>query len=328
MRGDDLLATIEAIHAAGLDESLWPQALAATARTVGGNAATLEVFGKQSLRPVQMHSFGVPRREEIAYLARLAETNIRLPFVAEQPLDDMLWDFKIVDEGAMRRSPFYAEFLARMGMRYFVSGIVHKTADEFAAVCVHRSAKMGHIQRDGIATLRALVPHVRQAFDVARRLKRSGDARDQLERTLDWLADGVALIRADGAVVYANDSLQAMARRNDGVHLRKHGFELVDPAGQQKFNAALAAVLKDRRIAPRSNRRLHRRAILARAALSGLGTPADRGAGERAGVAARPRQSFLCAIRSLETRRRPTHCANCSGSPRRRRCWRRRCNPA
>ena len=127
MRGDDLLVTIKAIHAAGLDESLWPQALAATARTVGGNAATLEVFGKQSLRPTQMYSFGVPRHEEIAYLARLAETNIRLPFVAEQPLDDMLWDFKIVDEGAMRRSPFYAEFLARMDMRYFVSGIVHKT---------------------------------------------------------------------------------------------------------------------------------------------------------------------------------------------------------
>jgi DNA-binding CsgD family transcriptional regulator/PAS domain-containing protein len=244
MRGDNLLATIEAIHAAGLDESLWPQALAATARTVGGNAATLEVFGKQTLRPTQMYSFGVPRHEEIAYLAQLAETNIRLPFVVEQKLDEILWDFKILDEGAMRCSPFYADFLARMDMRYFVSGILHKTAEEFAAVCVHRSAKMGHIQRDGIATLRALVPHVRQAFDVARRLKRSGDARDQLERTLDWLADGVALIRANGAVVYANDSLQAMARRNDGVHLRKHGLELADPVAQQKFDDAPTAVLR------------------------------------------------------------------------------------
>jgi DNA-binding CsgD family transcriptional regulator len=244
MRRDDLLATIEAIHAAGLDEGLWPQALAATARSVGGNAATLEVFGRQSLCPIRMYSFGVPRHEEIAYLARLAETNIRLPLVAQQRLDDMSWDFKILDQGAMRRSPFHAEFLARMDMRYFVSGIVHKTADQFAGLCVHRSAKMGHIQRDGIATLRALVPHVRQAFDVARRLKRSGDARDQLERTLDWLADGVALISANGAVVYANDSLQAMARRNDGVHLRKHGVELADPAGQQKFSDALTAVLR------------------------------------------------------------------------------------
>jgi hypothetical protein len=65
MQGDNLLATIEAIHAAGLDESLWPQALAATARTVGGNAATLEVFGKQTLRPTQMYSFGVPRHEPL-----------------------------------------------------------------------------------------------------------------------------------------------------------------------------------------------------------------------------------------------------------------------
>jgi DNA-binding CsgD family transcriptional regulator len=244
VRGDDLIATIEAIHAASLDESLWPQALAATAGTVGGNAATLELFGQQSPCPIRMYSFGVPRPQEIAYLAHLAETNIRLPFVAQQRLDDMAWDYKVLDEGAMQRSPFYAEFMASMDMRYFVSAIVHKTADEFAGFCVHRSARMGHIQRDGIATLRALVPHVRQAFEVARRLKRSGDARRQLERTLDWLADGVALIGADAAVVYANESLREIARHADGFRLKKSGIEFSDAEARQRFGAALAAVLR------------------------------------------------------------------------------------
>jgi hypothetical protein len=39
--GDDLLATIEAVHAAGLDEQLWPQALERVARVVGGIGCSL-----------------------------------------------------------------------------------------------------------------------------------------------------------------------------------------------------------------------------------------------------------------------------------------------
>ena len=45
---NDLLATIEAVHAAGLDASLWPKALAAVAATLGGNAAMFEVFDKRA----------------------------------------------------------------------------------------------------------------------------------------------------------------------------------------------------------------------------------------------------------------------------------------
>jgi DNA-binding CsgD family transcriptional regulator len=244
MGGDNLLATIEAIHAAGLDDAHWPQALAAIATAVGGNAASLEVIDTQTLRHRAMYSHGLPRADELAYLEQFAQTNVRLPFVVKQKLGELSWDYMILDERAMQRAPFYAEFMPRLDVRYFVSGIVLKTASEFAGVCVHRSARMGHIQRGGIAAMRTLVPHVRQAFDVSRRLKRAGDTRHQLERTLDWLADGVALLRADGAVIYANASLQAMARRSDGVRLRKNGMEFANSEGQQKFNSALATILR------------------------------------------------------------------------------------
>jgi hypothetical protein len=91
MRGDNLLATIESIQAAGLDESCWPQALGALARAVGGNAASLEVFDTETLRHRAMYSYGVPRADEIAYLEHFAKTNIRLPFVARQKLSDLAW---------------------------------------------------------------------------------------------------------------------------------------------------------------------------------------------------------------------------------------------
>ena len=106
-----------------------------------------------------------------------------------------------LDEEETLRLPFCAEFMRRLDVRCFVAGIVHKTGSEFAGVVVHRSAKMGHVRSVGVGTMRSLVPYVREALDVVRRLERSSGTRHQLERTLDWLADGVALVRPDGAAL-------------------------------------------------------------------------------------------------------------------------------
>jgi hypothetical protein len=88
------------------------------------------------------------------------------------------------------------------------------------------------------------------SFDVARRLKRGGDGRQSLERALDWFADGVALLRADGTVVYANDSFQTIARRADGIRLRKNLIEFADAEARDKLDAAIATVLRFKTSAP------------------------------------------------------------------------------
>jgi hypothetical protein len=63
--GDDLLATIEAVHAAGLDSSLWPKALAAVAATLGGHAAMFEVFDKRAACHREWYGTGVPPAAEM-----------------------------------------------------------------------------------------------------------------------------------------------------------------------------------------------------------------------------------------------------------------------
>jgi DNA-binding CsgD family transcriptional regulator len=62
-----------------------------------------------------------------------------------------------------------------------------------------------------------------------------------LERTLDWLADGVALVRADGTVAYANAGFRAIVRRDDGIRLHNDMIELADAEGRGKLGSALTA---------------------------------------------------------------------------------------
>ena len=134
----DLFATIEAVHAAGLDAELWPQALAAITQIVGGAGTTLEVIEKPSLQHREFHSFGLPPAKQIEYLDHYAPLNPRIAFVSRQQPIEVAWDRLVLDKDAMDRSPFYAEFLARMDLRYFVGGVITNTPREFAALTVQR----------------------------------------------------------------------------------------------------------------------------------------------------------------------------------------------
>jgi DNA-binding CsgD family transcriptional regulator/PAS domain-containing protein len=244
--GDDLLAAIDAVHAAGVDTELWQEALKAIALAVGGEAASLEIFDKRTWAHREAHLFGLPPAQELEYLSHYAPLNPRLPFVARQQAGELGWDYKYFDEARLKRDPFYAEFLPRTGVRYFVNGTIVSNADNYGAVVVHRSAKRGHAGRQDIALMQRIVPHVRRAFDVSRRLREAGEVRSSFERALDLLADGVALVRGDGAVLYSNEALQTIARQNDGVRLRQDGIELSSAEARGKLNAALSVIARMR----------------------------------------------------------------------------------
>jgi DNA-binding CsgD family transcriptional regulator/PAS domain-containing protein len=184
----------------------------------------------------------LPPAGQIEYLDHYVVHNLRLPAHTRARRGELFWDHRILDETAMRQSLFYAEFLPRIDFRYFVSAILETSQDEFTAIAVHRSARQGHIDRAGTAVLSRLVPHLQQAFDVARRLRGAGGTRGSLERTLDWLGDGVALIAADGAVVHANEAFRDIVRHADGIRVRAGVIEFAAPKARDRLADAIEAM--------------------------------------------------------------------------------------
>jgi DNA-binding CsgD family transcriptional regulator len=182
----------------------------------------------------------MPSALELSYYRHYAALNPRWALITRQKAGELGWDYRILDDRAMARSPFYAEFLKEFDVPYFVYGILRATEDEFAGIAIHRSRRQGHVERGEIAVMERLVPHVRQAFDVARRLKGAGETRHSLERALDWLADGVALIRSDGKIVYCNEAFQAIARRGDGLGMRRGMIDIAAADARARLETALA----------------------------------------------------------------------------------------
>lgn len=243
---DSLLTAVEAVYAAGLDEALWPDALAQVMRAVGGIAATLESFDRRTATLIEFHSYGLPPPNEIAYLDHYSALNPRIPALINGSSGNIVADYTVLDEQSMDRHPFYADLLAPAGYRYCVGGTLEVKAREASLFSVQRARKQGHVGKDETRKMRLLLPHVRQAFDMTRRLRATSAVDRSFKAALDWLSNGVALLRADGQVLHANETFQAIARRGDGIRIRRGTVEIADPNGRAQFANAIGAVEKTR----------------------------------------------------------------------------------
>jgi DNA-binding CsgD family transcriptional regulator len=237
-----LLQTINAIYASGLDGARVSEALEATSSLLGGVGATLEVISKSERRPIEFCSAGLPAVSGTQYVEHFAALNPRIPLTLRQPAGEVAWDRQLFDEAQMSRDPFYAEFLPELGLRYFVSVVLEQTPDRLAVVAVQRTRKQGHVGIREITLMRRLYPHYRRAYDVAAHLRYDGNRTGILENALELLTYGVALLRADGEIVYVNDALRALAQREDGFRILDRTLEFAEPGARRCFGAALGAV--------------------------------------------------------------------------------------
>jgi PAS domain S-box-containing protein len=62
------------------------------------------------------------------------------------------------------------------------------------------------------------------------------------ESALDLLADGIALLKRDGAIVYVNKALRRLAAGGNDIRIERNAIEFVDPHLRGRFAQAMDAV--------------------------------------------------------------------------------------
>jgi DNA-binding CsgD family transcriptional regulator len=240
-QGDAIITAITRIHAAGLDSTIWPEALSLVTNLIGGMGASLEFLDRPSLRHHDMYAHGMP--DVVGpYLEYYAPQSPRLAFGVRQPAGAICYDALCISEAEMNTNPFYAELLAPLDMRYFIGAVISTSPRELVVSAVQLTPAQGHPDPTKIQMMEHFVPHIQQATDVMRRLGNLSNVGQSFEDILNWLTDGVLKISAGGSVRYANLAAQKIFRRDDGIATRRGFVEFFSAQAGAKFAKALRAV--------------------------------------------------------------------------------------
>jgi PAS domain-containing protein len=94
-----------------------------------------------------------------------------------------------------------------------------------------------------IARLERLMPHITRALQLRRAFFRADTKTLGLQATVDRLRAGIVLLDRDGAALFTNTAMHALAQRGDGFVFDRSGCPL--PAGveaRQRFDALLQEI--------------------------------------------------------------------------------------
>ena len=246
MRNGDLyVQAVESIYACGTGEGCVSDALIAASRLVGARGATFELIDKSKGKLIQFHTAGLPSAGGDEYSEHFATLNPRIPPILHQAEGEVCVDYKLMDEAAMKRDPFYSEFLPAMGLRYFISAVLEQTSDRIAIVSFQRTRRKGHAEPSDISLMRRLCPHFQRAYMMRKLLRADAPVRESLfANALDLISDGIALLRQDGTIVYVNEALRRLAARGHDFRIDRHTIEFASSDLRSRFAHALGAVAR------------------------------------------------------------------------------------
>jgi DNA-binding CsgD family transcriptional regulator len=210
---------------------------------MGSEGATFEVIDRATRRPLAFHSSGVASADGDDYLAHFAPRNPRLAVASAQTQGGLCWDYQVMDESAMNRDPFYAEFLPRAGLRYFLSVVLEQTPQRLVAFTLQRTPQQGHVSKAEIALMQRLTPHLQRAYGMRSRLI-AAYGNEVGTIALDLLKDGVALLGAKGEIVYLNASMQEISAESGLFRINSRGIQFGSADLRSRYAAALGAATR------------------------------------------------------------------------------------
>ncbi|MBL8658580.1 MAG: helix-turn-helix transcriptional regulator [Rhodospirillales bacterium] len=247
---DTLLRTISAFCDASADPALWPAALAQLAEATDADAAFVAEHGFGGAPGHIAQASGIDAEQRATYPASAQALSawLRQDDVAKSK--PVAWEGEEVevDGTPLSRSAFTLNWLQGQGLHHVLLGVAPSPAGLVDLVVVARSRRRGRFRADAKARFTTLMPHLRQRLAVVESRRSAKGAQSAALIALEGVALGVALIRADGGVVFANAAANAVINNGDILSLSNGALSLGQPGRRGRFRellTRLAAMVRD-----------------------------------------------------------------------------------
>lgn len=239
-----VVRAVEAIYAAAAEPSLWPAALWSIARCfqdVGAaisyqrDDGSLGAIVSPGMEPGQREYDEHWWRRDIRF-----QRSRELGFVAA---GDTVSDRHVVTEAEIATHPFYAEFLAGYGLRWFAGMSISPSRSMHAVLSVQRLAQREPYSDEELALVTQLGRHVEASLRLGMRLMDAELAALSFSDALVRLGVGVFLLDGSGRVLLSNPAGERVL--GVGLTLRNRQLSAVGAPQHAALGAAIKSALGD-----------------------------------------------------------------------------------
>jgi DNA-binding CsgD family transcriptional regulator len=229
------------IYEAILEKSAWSDVLANVAQFVGAQAGAL-LWSSASQSIDSIHAFGIKSPSLETYIEHYAKLDPTTKPLLLLDVGEVASTTDLISYSEYVESRFYTEWVKPQGFVDSWQASLDKSASTSVHLLFWRNSKNASESDATRDRMRFIVPHLRRAVLISN-LVDNGKAEAALfGDTLDGIAAGLFLVDANGRILHANASGQALLTR--GMVLRAYGGKLAshDASTEQELYSVLDAV--------------------------------------------------------------------------------------
>lgn len=232
---------LESIYAAALDPGRWPEALEQLSQAVGGlGTLILPLHVSSGIPTIQSASLDESteayRRDWWRYDCRSEAGKAR------NVTSGIFTDHDVLDANAMRRDPFYQEFLRPHGLGAFICNLSMPTPHQVVSVSVQRELRRGDFERSEMDRFALLGSHAARAIAISTKLTDVLRINRSLLSAMDHLAFGTIVLKADRTVAFVNNAARALLGRT--MMVRSGRIVASNAANQRLLDGVMESAMK------------------------------------------------------------------------------------
>jgi len=243
---EEMLEVITAIQSASLDQDKWPLAFKGLADLTRSPAFNFCIVDGQRHIGVHAEFDGVPSDAMRDYCAGQLRQDPFITYANRMPLGATVHDYLHTQEDEIDDHPFYKWWREASGLRYGLGSKLCDSDGTNAYLTLHRAQKDGPATHEDISQFSLIMPHLLNGIEVSKRLTSIGAVEGSLTGIIDTLPRGLALIRKDGSVAFANEYLRRVLSSNDGLYMEACYLKAGRHMDQEALNKAIRLAISSR----------------------------------------------------------------------------------
>jgi DNA-binding CsgD family transcriptional regulator/PAS domain-containing protein len=244
---EEALDLAGSIYDAALDPSLWSGVIEKTCRFTNSVSGALASFdmGRRNLNA--QYNWGYDPHYLKLLLDHYVHLNPMMAITERTNVGDVLSISQVMSLEELKETVFWREWAAPQGFIDGMQATIEKTPTAVAGVTMVRHESVGMVDEEALGRLRMLYPHYRRAVLIGKVIDLHKVEAATFADTIDGLVAGIFLVDADGRVIYANPSGEAMLETRDIFEPSRASFTARDGNADRALREALKSCESDER---------------------------------------------------------------------------------